>query len=115
MYNKEALENTISGLFITFQSIGESIGPMLNSILVQYYGYRHAQEYYALYLISFCLLYFFFCGNILMFGNPCYEAQPLSEDEEMSDLIGKDRIQVYDKKSKKSKGANFKGYGQMTD
>lgn len=63
MTDRDILENTISGLFITFQSIGESIGPILNSVLVEYFGFMRAYEFYCLYLFSFCVLYFALCGH----------------------------------------------------
>jgi MFS family permease len=41
-YDEEELENVISGLFVTVQSLGEAIGPMVSSLLVDNYGFRNA-------------------------------------------------------------------------
>lgn len=62
-YDREVIENTTSGLFITFQSIGETLGPILNSMLVKYFGFTRAFEIYSTYLFAWCVLYFVFCGN----------------------------------------------------
>lgn len=77
-YDREVIENTTSGLFITFQSIGETVGPILNSMLVKYYGFMRAFEIYSSYLMVWCLMYFLFCGNFSMiFGNPCSSADSI--------------------------------------
>ena len=39
LYNREACENTISGLFVSFQSLGEASGPIVSSILAETYGF----------------------------------------------------------------------------
>ena len=41
-YNKETLDNYISGLFIIANGFGEGIGPILSSILNERYGFRNA-------------------------------------------------------------------------
>lgn len=66
-YDEEELENIISGLFVTLQSFGEAVGPMVSSLLVDSYGFRYAQEIYAAYLGTYCLLYFLTCGMCSMF------------------------------------------------
>jgi MFS family permease len=94
-YEKEVIENTISGLFITFQSIGETIGPILNSMLVKYFGFRRAFEIYATYLMIFFTLYFFFCGHYTIFRNPYSSTkskEAVSGDEELNTLIKEGKI-----------------------
>jgi MFS family permease len=73
-YDDEELENVISGLFVTFQSFGEAVGPMVSSLLVDSYGFRNAQDIFAAYLGTYCLFYFLTCGMCSMFfksGNCC--------------------------------------------
>ena len=41
-YDMETIENTISGLFISFQSIGEAAGPIAASSLSETYGFQTA-------------------------------------------------------------------------
>lgn len=82
-YDEEELENVISGLFVTFQSFGEAIGPMMSSILVDSYGFRSAQDIYAAYLGTYCLLYFLTCGMCNMFftnGCSCHKSSVTEED-----------------------------------
>ena len=38
-YDIETIENVISGLFISFQSIGEAVGPIAASSLAEHYGF----------------------------------------------------------------------------
>ena len=85
-YDIEQLENVISGLFVTFQSFGEAVGPMMSSLLVDSYGFRNAQDIYAAYLATYCLLYFLTCGMCGMFFiNGCCGSKR-SEEEDI-DLI----------------------------
>ena len=41
-YDLETIENVISGLFISFQSIGEAVGPIAASSLSEAYGFQAA-------------------------------------------------------------------------
>lgn len=41
-YDMETIENVISGLFISFQSIGEAVGPIAASSLSENYGFQTA-------------------------------------------------------------------------
>ena len=66
-YDMETVENTISGLFISFQSIGEAAGPILASSLSENYGFQIAQEIYSGFLFIFTLSYFLSCGHFAMF------------------------------------------------
>lgn len=81
----------ISGLFVSFMSIGEALGPVGNSILVQSFGFRRAYELYSLYILFFSICYFCTCGNVAMFGAPsCYSAgQESNEPEEQTELISR--------------------------
>jgi MFS family permease len=38
-YSMDTIQNLISGLFVSFQSIGEAIGPILSSFLTEHYGF----------------------------------------------------------------------------
>ena len=93
-YDRENLENLISGLFVSFQSIGEAIGPMLNSVLVEKIGFRRAYEVYSFYILLFCLVYFMTCGDLAFFGAPSCAAciNPGKEDEEQSKLIQRELV-----------------------
>jgi len=84
-YDNEELENVISGLFVTLQSFGEAIGPMVSSLLVDSYGFRTAQEVYAAYLATYCLFYFLTCGMCSMFFNVGGKRKTV--EEEKLDLI----------------------------
>lgn len=66
-YDMETIENTISGLFISFQSIGEAAGPIAASSLSETYGFQTAQEIYSGFLCLFFISYFLSCGHIKMF------------------------------------------------
>jgi hypothetical protein len=63
----ETIENTISGLFISFQSIGEAAGPIAASSLSETYGFQTAQEIYSGFLTLFFISYFICCGHFRMF------------------------------------------------
>ena len=83
-YDMETVENVISGLFVSFQSIGEAIGPMISSYLTEEYGFTISQEAYSLVLLIFCVSYFLTCGNFSMFT----KEEPFNqEEEEVSNLI----------------------------
>ena len=73
-------------------SIGEALGPVGNSILVQSFGFRRAYELYSVYIMFFTICYFCTCGNFEMFGAPsCYspEHDP-DEPMEQTELISRD-------------------------
>lgn len=65
-YERKDIETVVSSVFVTFHSIGEAVGPMLNSILLSTYGFRRAHELLACYILGFALLYFLICGNFKM-------------------------------------------------
>lgn len=65
-YEQKDIETVVSSVFVTFHSIGEAVGPMLNSILLSTYGFRRAHELLACYIFVFALLYFAICGNFKM-------------------------------------------------
>ena len=62
----ETIENLISGLFISFQSIGEAIGPIISSFLTENFGFRTSQEIFCFMLFTFWFTYFLLCGNFEM-------------------------------------------------
>ena len=61
------VENYISGLFVSFQSLGEALGPMTGSLLTDQFGFEMSQEIFAAALTVFFTSYFLLCGNINMF------------------------------------------------
>ena len=71
MLHEEELHNTISGLFIASQGLGETLGPVLGSTLDHLYGFRTSQDIIACSLLVFMVLYFLFCGNFTMFRSEC--------------------------------------------
>lgn len=66
-YDMESIENYISGLFVSFQSLGEALGPMISSWIAENYGFTISQEAFSLILALFTLTYFFTCGTCAMF------------------------------------------------
>jgi len=67
-YDVETIENFISGLFISFQSIGEAVGPICSSYLTSIFGFEVSQEVYCFVLFLFWATYILFCGTYHMFG-----------------------------------------------
>lgn len=67
-YSVETIENLISGLFVSFQSIGEVTGPVVSSFLVETFDFRTSQEVYCVILTLFWLSFFLLCGNFSMFA-----------------------------------------------
>ena len=67
-YDMEQVENLISGLFVTYQSLGEAVGPMISSSIAEYYSFTVSQEFFAIVLLLFSIAYFSMCGNFAMFG-----------------------------------------------
>lgn len=65
--DETVLHNNISGLFIAFQGIGETAGPILGSVLEDTYGFRLSQDFMALGVLFFLILYFFCCGRFSLF------------------------------------------------
>jgi len=78
-HDMEHVENMISGLFISFQSIGEAIGPVVSSFLTDSFGFQISQEVYCGILLVFIMMYFLLAGNFHMFTSP--SAQLVSEDD----------------------------------
>jgi hypothetical protein len=81
-------------------------------MLVKYFGFRRAFEIYSLYLFAWCVLYFLFCGNFLIFGNPCTtNTARLQEGEELRTLIRDDltkptpNVKIYSKDFTKITGS----------
>jgi MFS family permease len=68
--NEEELHNNISGLFIAFQGIGESIGPMAGSTLEEIVGFRSAQDYIGVFVVVYMIFYFLLCGRFDIFKKP---------------------------------------------
>jgi len=55
-------ENIVAGLYSSFTNLGEAIGPTVSSILVHHFGFQTSQEVYAIFLMTFTILYFSFTG-----------------------------------------------------
>ena len=83
MYDSQTLENVISGLFVSFQSLGESLGPVFGAYLTDHFNFTIGQEIYAGILVVFSLSYFFSCGNFAMFGR----SRPPSTKLENKELL----------------------------
>lgn len=66
-YDMEALNNYISGIFVTCTGAGEFIGPALSSFLNEKYGFRVAQDIYANMILVFGGFYFLSVGHIHIF------------------------------------------------
>ena len=69
-YEKKQVETVISSIFVTSQSVGEAIGPLMNSILISTFGFQTAHEIFAAYLIIWSGLYFTYSDNLGMFEKP---------------------------------------------
>jgi MFS family permease len=67
-YDRESIENLISGMFVSFQSLGEAIGPIVSAWLAHKYNFRICQEVFGVYLTIYFLLYFLLCGNFSIFS-----------------------------------------------
>lgn len=65
-YDMEVVENVISGLFVSFQSFGEAIGPMISSYLTETTSFTFSQEFYGSVLLVFSISYFLSCGMFQM-------------------------------------------------
>lgn len=48
---------------MTSTGIGETLGPVASSLLNKYFGFNMAQDYYAMFMISYAMLYIFFAGG----------------------------------------------------
>ena len=67
-YDPEELDNFISGLFVLVTGAGESIGPILSSVLYDQFGFREAADIFAFIIVVYAVIYFFFCGHLRMFS-----------------------------------------------
>ena len=67
-YDAEELDNFISGLFVLSTGAGESIGPILSSVLCDQFGFREAADIFAFIIVVYAVIYFFFCGHLRMFS-----------------------------------------------
>jgi hypothetical protein len=75
--NQQILHNQISGLFIAFQGVGETLGPVFGSTSENIYGFRITQDIIGCALLTFMVLYFLFCGGFsILSTNP---SPPISE------------------------------------
>ena len=66
-YNPEELENYISGIFVICTGLGEAIGPTLSSVLNTAYGFRIAQDIFAMGCLGYAIIYFLSTGHFNMF------------------------------------------------
>jgi MFS family permease len=98
-YDMEQVANFISGMFVTYQSIGEAIGPMISSTIAEYYSFTVSQEFFAIVLLIFSFCYFSFCGNFAMFGKDTrHFGSKMQEGEDLS-LIDNEINQTPDRKA----------------
>jgi MFS family permease len=61
-FDPEIVNNLSSSLFVTMTGLGEAIGPVLNSILIDKYGFTLAHEIYAYIMLGMAVLYFLATG-----------------------------------------------------
>ena len=71
---------------MTSTGIGETIGPIISSVLNDQYGFTLAQDYWCSILLCYVLLYFFFGGGIDIFKR--------SEDTKLEKVIAKQNNHV---------------------
>ena len=88
-YDPETIENVISGLFISFQSIGEATGPIAASSLSYSYGFQRTQEIYSVFLTFFFISYFLSCGHFRMFQRDDIKSDEQLKQEELDLLLQK--------------------------
>jgi cyanate permease len=62
-YDPEEVNNLISGIFVTSTGVGETLGPIASSLLNKYFGFNLAQDYYAMFMMSYALMYIFLGGG----------------------------------------------------
>ena len=84
-FDEIELHNNISGLFIGFQGLGETLGPILGSTLQEFYGFRTSQDIIACGIVLFMLLFFLFCGRLRMFHSPSQKIDSQTSSIEMTD------------------------------
>lgn len=78
-YNKKKIEERVSSVFSTFQSLGEMMGPIINSVLVSIFHFTRAHEIISNYLLIYAAAYFVICGNFSMF---IFSKKDTTNDEE---------------------------------
>lgn len=66
--DENQLNNNVSGLFIAFQGIGETSGPIMGSVLEFEFGFRSAMDCMGFTAVFFCILYFLLCGRFSIFS-----------------------------------------------
>ena len=66
-YNPDDLDNYLSGIFVVATGIGEMLGPILSSFLNEGYGFRTAQDMFAIGCLSFAFFYFIMVGHFYVF------------------------------------------------
>lgn len=59
----DEVNDSICGLHVTMTGIGETISPIVASILNKLYGFTTAFNYYSSFLISYAILYIIICGS----------------------------------------------------
>lgn len=64
-YDEEELNQNVSGMFIAAQGIGETVGPILGSVLESEYGFSNSQDIIAVSTTIFLLAYILICGRYL--------------------------------------------------
>ena len=48
---------------MTSTGVGETIGPIASSFLNKYYGFNLAQDYFAMFMMTYALMYIFLGGG----------------------------------------------------
>jgi hypothetical protein len=62
------VNNETSSLFVTSTGLGETLGPVISSVVNHYHGFTAAQDFFASFSMCFCLMYFFLGGGIYIFA-----------------------------------------------
>lgn len=75
-FDDDHLHNVISGLFIAFQGIGETLGPVLGSVLEDQFGFRSALDFAGILVFVFMVFYFLTCGGFTMFKSASTNPPP---------------------------------------
>lgn len=62
-YDPDELNDLISSLFVSSTGVGEAIGPVLSSTLIEIYGYTMTQDIYAFMLMAYAAAYLLKTGS----------------------------------------------------
>ena len=81
-FDPDIVNNYSSSMFVTATGLGEAIGPILNSVLIDSYGFTRAHEIYGSIMLFTGLLYFLTCGNFTI----CKFEYSVPEEKDYSEM-----------------------------